>query len=175
MQTLRRSLSFTIAHHLLIFLLAGVLAFEIGVIRPNMKREDVLRVASVDNWYGILAVAILVVGFSRAIYAAKGWAYYEANGFFWAKIAAFVAVAAVDHSDDTDHSLAPGTDGGLGIPPSRTGHRWRQTFLRALTTASVACKNSEPADVHFGSVPSPVKRSIRLESAARSIAVIKDT
>ena len=86
-------LSLAIAHHLLIFVLAGVLAFEIGVIRPSMKREDVLRVASVDNWYGILAVAILVVGFSRAIYAAKGWAYYQANGFFWAKIAAFVAVA----------------------------------------------------------------------------------
>jgi putative membrane protein len=33
-----------------------------------------------------------VVGFSRAIYAAKGWAYHETNGFFWAKIAAFVAV-----------------------------------------------------------------------------------
>ena len=40
-------LSLAIAHHLLIFLLAGVLAFEIGVIRPSMKREDVLRVASV--------------------------------------------------------------------------------------------------------------------------------
>jgi putative membrane protein len=88
-----RDLSLAIVHHFLIFLLAGVLAFEIGVIRPNMKCEDVLRVASVDNWYGILAVAIVVVGFSRAIYAAKGWAYYETNGFFWAKIAAFVAVA----------------------------------------------------------------------------------
>ena len=50
-------LSLAIAHHLLIFVLAGVLAFEIGVIRPSMKREDVLRVASVDNWHGILAVA----------------------------------------------------------------------------------------------------------------------
>ncbi|HEY2529914.1 MAG TPA: DUF2214 family protein [Xanthobacteraceae bacterium] len=86
-------LALAIAHHLLIFLLAGVLAFEIGAIRPNMKREDILRIASVDNWYGILALAILVVGFSRAIYAAKAWAYYQANGSFWAKIAAFIAVA----------------------------------------------------------------------------------
>jgi putative membrane protein len=78
-------LSLAVAHHLLIFLLAGVLAFEIGVIRSSMKREDILRIASVDNWYGILAVAILAVGFSRAIYAAKGWAYYQANGFFWAR------------------------------------------------------------------------------------------
>jgi putative membrane protein len=87
-----RDLSLAIAHHLLIFLLAGVLAFEVGVIRLSMKSEDILRVARVDNWYGILAGAIVVVGFSRAIYASKGWAYYEANGFFWAKIAAFVGV-----------------------------------------------------------------------------------
>jgi putative membrane protein len=77
-----RDLSLAIAHHLLIFLLAGVLAFEVGVIRLSMKSEDILRVARVDNWYGILAGAIVVVGFSRAIYASKGWAYYEANGFF---------------------------------------------------------------------------------------------
>jgi putative membrane protein len=79
-------------HHLLIFLLAGILAFEVGVIRLSMKGEDVLRVARVDTWYGILAGAILVVGFLRAIYAAKGWAHYEVNGFFWAKIAAFALV-----------------------------------------------------------------------------------
>jgi putative membrane protein len=106
-----RDLSLAIAHHLLIFMLAGVLAFEVGVIRSSMKREDVLRVARVDNWYGILAVAIVVVGFSRAIYAAKGWAYYQANGFFWAKIAAFVAV------------------GLLSIVPTIQIIRWR----RALT------------------------------------------
>jgi uncharacterized membrane protein len=41
-----RDLSLTIVHDL-IFLLFGVLAFEIGVIRPSMKREDVLRVAIV--------------------------------------------------------------------------------------------------------------------------------
>jgi putative membrane protein len=88
-----KDLSLAVVHHLLIFLLAGVLAFEVGVIRPSVKGEDVLRVARVDNWYGILAAAILVVGFSRAIYAAKGWAYYEVNGFFWAKIGAFAVVA----------------------------------------------------------------------------------
>jgi putative membrane protein len=88
-------LSLAIAHHLLIFLLAGVLAFEIGVVRASMKREDVLLIARVDNWCGILALAILVVGFLRAIYAAKGWDYYQVNGFFWAKIAAFIAVAVL--------------------------------------------------------------------------------
>jgi hypothetical protein len=36
------------AHHLLFLLLAGVLAFEIGMVRSNMDREDILRVARVD-------------------------------------------------------------------------------------------------------------------------------
>ena len=107
-----RDLSLAILHHLLIFLIAGVLAFEVGVIRPSMKGEDVLRVSRVDTWYGILAAAIVVVGFSRAIYAAKGWSYYESNGYFWAKIAAFAAV------------------GLLSISPTMKIVRWRQS-LRA--------------------------------------------
>jgi putative membrane protein len=59
-------------HHLLVFTLAGILAFEIGTISLTMKREDILRVAWVDIWYGILAGVIIVVGFTRAIFAAKG-------------------------------------------------------------------------------------------------------
>jgi uncharacterized membrane protein len=43
-------LCLAIVHRLLVFLLAGVLAFEVGVIRPSMRREDVLRVSRVDNW-----------------------------------------------------------------------------------------------------------------------------
>ena len=105
-------LHLAIAHHLLIFLLAAVLAFEIGVIRLTMTGGDIRRVGRVDTWYGILAVAIIVVGFSRAIFAAKGWGYYSVNGFFWAKIAAFAVV------------------GLLSIIPTVRIIRWR----RALAT-----------------------------------------
>jgi putative membrane protein len=77
-------LHLAIAHHLLIFLLAGILAFEIGVIRLTMIGADINRVGRVDAWYGILALAIVVTGLSRAIFAAKGWGYYSINGFFWA-------------------------------------------------------------------------------------------
>jgi putative membrane protein len=85
-------LLFAIAHHLLIFALAAVLAFEIGVIKPDMSAEDIGRVGNVDRWYGILAALIIVVGFARANFAAKGWAYYSHNHFFWAKIGAFAVV-----------------------------------------------------------------------------------
>jgi len=85
-------LTLAIAHHLLIFSLAGVLAFEIGAIRPGITSEDVVRLSRADRWYGVLAAAILLVGFTRAIFAAKGWAYYSANVFFMAKMGAFAVV-----------------------------------------------------------------------------------
>ncbi|HSC18933.1 MAG TPA: DUF2214 family protein [Rhizomicrobium sp.] len=87
-----RDLHFAMAHHLLVFALAGVLAFELGAVRAGMTGKDSLRVARADTWYGILAAAILAVGFSRAIFAAKGWSYYSVNLFFWAKISAFALV-----------------------------------------------------------------------------------
>jgi putative membrane protein len=82
-----------IVHHLLVFVLAGILVFEIGTVSVTMKGDEILRVGHVDNWYGIVAGVIIIVGFIRAIFAAKGWAYYVINVFFWAKIATFVAVA----------------------------------------------------------------------------------
>jgi putative membrane protein len=82
-----------IAHHLLVFILAGILALEIGTVSPTMRRDDILRIGRVDNWYGILAGVVLVVGFIRATVAAKGWGYYAADVFFWAKIATFLVVA----------------------------------------------------------------------------------
>jgi hypothetical protein len=59
----------------LVFTLAGILAFEIGTVGLTMKRDEILRVGRVDNWYGILAGVIIVVGFVRATIASKGWAY----------------------------------------------------------------------------------------------------
>ena len=99
-----------IVHHLLVFTLAGILAFEIGTVSPTMRRDEILRVGRVDNWYGILAGVIIVVGFIRASVAAKGWAYYEVNVFFWAKIATFVVVAL------------------LSIPPTVAIIRWRNAL-----------------------------------------------
>ena len=99
-----------IAHHLLVFMLAGILAFEIGTVNLTMKRDEILRVVRVDMWYGILAGVIIVVGFIRATVAAKGWAYYEVNAFFWAKIATFLVV------------------GLLSIVPTVAMIRWRNAL-----------------------------------------------
>lgn len=86
-------LHLAIAHHLLIFALFGILVTEIGATRRSMTGDDINRLGSIDRWYGILALLILIVGFSRAIFAAKGWAYYAVNSFFWAKIGVFMLIA----------------------------------------------------------------------------------
>jgi putative membrane protein len=88
-------LGLAIGHHLIIFALFGVLAIELVLVRRDMSLDVVARIARVDAWYGVLAGAIVVVGFSRAIFAAKGWAYYSHNGFFWAKIFTFVLIAVL--------------------------------------------------------------------------------
>jgi putative membrane protein len=97
-----------IAHHLLIFALFGVLAVEFVVVRPGVTQAWIARVGRVDLWYGILAALILAVGFSRAVFAAKGWLYYSHNAFFWAKIATFALV------------------GLLSVPPTIAYIRWRR-------------------------------------------------
>lgn len=102
-----RDLAFAIAHHLLIFALAGVIAFEIGVAKNGLTATDIRRLGKVDLWYGILAGLIVIVGFARANFAAKGWAYYSGNHFFWAKIGCFAIV------------------GLLSIQPTVAYIRWR--------------------------------------------------
>jgi putative membrane protein len=88
-------LGLAIGHHLIIFALFGILAAELVLVRRGISLDVITRIARVDIWYGVLAGAIVVVGFSRAIFAAKGWAYYSHNAFFWAKMGTFLLVAVL--------------------------------------------------------------------------------
>jgi putative membrane protein len=102
-------LSLAIAHHLLIFGIFGIICAEFWAVRPGVTSATVARIASIDLWYGILAAAVIAVGFCRAIFAAKGWAYYSHNAFFWAKIVSFAVI------------------GILSVPPTVKFIRWRNS------------------------------------------------
>jgi putative membrane protein len=88
-------LHLAIAHHLLIFILFGILVSELVLVRKGMSGADATRVASIDVWYGIVALLILIAGFSRVSFGAKGWAYYSANSFFWAKLGVFLLIGVL--------------------------------------------------------------------------------
>jgi putative membrane protein len=100
-----------IGHHLLVFGLFGILFAELVLVRRGMDRAAVARVGTIDIWYGVLAGLIIVVGFSRAIFAAKGWFYYSHNAFFWAKLGTFAVI------------------GLLSVPPTIDYIRWRRTNI----------------------------------------------
>ena len=106
-------LHLAIAHHLLIFILFGILVSEVVLVRQSMTGGDIGRIATIDLWYGVVALVIVAVGFSRAIFAAKGWAYYSVNMFFWAKIGTFALIAV------------------LSIWPTVKYLVWRRTFQTA--------------------------------------------
>jgi putative membrane protein len=102
-------LTLAILHHFFVFALFGVLFAEFVVVRRGMDAAAAGRVVAIDAWYGVLAALILIVGFSRAIFAAKGWDYYEHNAFFWAKIGTFAAI------------------GILSVPQTLAFLKWRRT------------------------------------------------
>jgi putative membrane protein len=101
-------LSLAIGHHLLVFSLFGVLCAEFIAVRAGMTATTLARVGTADLGYGAMAGLILVVGFSRAVFAAKGWLYYSHNAFFWAKIGTFLVI------------------GLLSVPPTLAFIRWRR-------------------------------------------------
>jgi len=85
-----------IVHHLIVFGLAAVLAAELALMRSSsMSPQTVRLLGRFDFFYGMLAIAILVIGFVRVWYGAKGPDFYLHNHAFWAKIAAFAVVGLI--------------------------------------------------------------------------------
>jgi putative membrane protein len=83
-------------HHLIVFGIAAVLAAELALMRPAaMSPRTVRLLGRFDAAYGGLALAILVVGFARVWFGAKGPDFYLHNPMFWAKIGAFLVVGLV--------------------------------------------------------------------------------
>lgn len=81
-----------IAHHLLVFSLAAILAAELAMIRPGLAGVGLRRLGIIDLHYGLIAALILIVGFARVYMGVKGPDAYLGNWAFWAKIGAFVIV-----------------------------------------------------------------------------------
>jgi len=92
MNPLTLDLHLAIVHHLIAFLIFGVIVAELCLLRRGASADDIKRAGLIDMHYGLFAMLLIAVGFSRAIFAAKGWAYYSVNIFFWAKMAAFATV-----------------------------------------------------------------------------------
>ena len=80
-------------HHIAVFGLVATLAMEGAMLRaPTL---DPARLVKLDAVFGATAVLVVVIGVSRVVWGGKGWAFYEANPFFWAKIGLFAAIGLI--------------------------------------------------------------------------------
>lgn len=102
-------------HHVAVFGLVAVLAMEAMALRSPVI--DAARLAKLDASFGGVAGLALLIGVLRAVWGGKGWAFYEANPFFWAKIGLFAAI------------------GLLSIAPTLSIIRWRRASAADPTFA----------------------------------------
>ncbi|HEX5688315.1 MAG TPA: DUF2214 family protein [Ideonella sp.] len=79
-------------HHLLVFSLVAVLFAELVLTGAAPDAGRLRQLGKLDGAYGMLSMSVVVAGFVRAVYGAKGWSYYAGNEMFWAKISVFVIV-----------------------------------------------------------------------------------
>ncbi len=133
-------LSLAILHHVFVFALFGVLFAEFMMVRRGMDAAAAARVAPIDASYGVLAGLILIVGFSRAIFAAKGWAYYAHNAFFWAKIGTFLAIGLLSVPPTLAFLKWRGTGAPPPVPPPPAFLRWRPPGAAPTDEAVVAVR-----------------------------------
>lgn len=52
----------------------------------------ILPLSKLDKGVGMGSGLILVIGLSRVIWGEKGWAFYQSNPFFWAKMVTFLLI-----------------------------------------------------------------------------------
>lgn len=95
-------------HYSAVFVLFAFLTVEVMLARGALDAGAIGLLGRVDRWYVGAAMVALATGFSRAIWGAKGWAFYAGDWVFHAKVGAFFLVAA------------------LSVPPSLAFVRWRR-------------------------------------------------
>jgi putative membrane protein len=83
---------FSFLHFAAVFGIVATLAIEAAVLSAAPTWRDARLLQRCDRWYGISALAILVVGFLRVLFFEKGPAYYFGNPFFHAKLTLFVVI-----------------------------------------------------------------------------------
>jgi putative membrane protein len=82
-------------HFVFAFLLIGAIVAELFILRLPVDGRVARLLLRVDMFVGISAVLLILAGVSRVIWGAKVWVYYQAQPFFWAKMAMFAAIGLI--------------------------------------------------------------------------------
>lgn len=107
---------FAFIHHLLAFTLVAALAAEFVLIRQPFGLESVKKLLVADAFYGVSAILVFLVGFTRVFRYEKGSEFYFASATFNMKFMLFIAV------------------GVLSIYPTISYFRWRKSLPKEAAT-----------------------------------------
>lgn len=124
-------------HFLFALILVGALAAELFILRLPVDANVAKRLSRIDLFCGVSALGVLIVGFARAIWAAKGWDYYSAQPFFWAKIAVFAVIGLISIMPTLTFfrwARAARVDAAFVAPEGevKTTHRWLMIEVHLL-------------------------------------------
>ena len=129
-------------HFVFAFILVGAIAAEAFILRLPVDGRVARLLLRVDLFYAISATGVIVAGVSRVIWGAKGWDYYQAQPFFWAKMAIFAAI------------------GLISIAPTRAFIRW--------TKAAGAAPSFAPAEADVKGV----RRLVMIEAHLLALLLV---
>lgn len=82
-------------HFLFAFILIGAISAELFMLRLPVNAPVALRILRADLFYGASSVLLILAGASRVLWGAKGWDFYSAEPFFWAKMGTFVVIGLI--------------------------------------------------------------------------------
>jgi putative membrane protein len=83
---------FAFLHFLAVFGIVAAVFLEWQTMSRTPTLAEARRIQVADRWFGVFAMALLVVGFLRVYYFEKGPVFYWSNPFFRAKLTLFAAV-----------------------------------------------------------------------------------
>jgi putative membrane protein len=109
-------------HFVFLLILAGALSAEAFVLRLPLSAPVARLLLRIDLFYGLSAVGLLLAGAARVMWGAKGWAFYLAQPFFWAKLALFALIGVVS------------------IWPTLAFFRWAKAYKRAADFTAPAAE-----------------------------------
>jgi putative membrane protein len=111
-------------HFAAILLVAGFLAAEAMLLRGDLGARDLASLVRSDVGYALSAIVALATGLGRALFGAKGWAFYADNPVFWVKLGLFLAVGLISIRPTLAFlrwRRAAGTGAGSAVPAAEVG------------------------------------------------------
>ncbi|MGV8853413.1 MAG: DUF2214 family protein [Devosia sp.] len=82
----------TMAHHLSVFTLVGIVAAEFALLRPGLGGARLQQLARIDRAYGLVALLVVIAGVGRLFWGRTEAGNYLGNHVFWGKMGLFVIV-----------------------------------------------------------------------------------